>query len=435
MLTAAIKVIRSTTVPLATMAFIFIALKDAHAQNGLRIAAIVNDEMISVLDIESRLTLSIYLSKLENNLETRSRLAPQILRNIIDDRLKLQEIKKHKIAVSQTEVLMGLRQWEKRAGLGQGATSELAQRLGIDKAAIAERAEMGVGWQKLIRKLFLPTVSFSEREIDDIVSEEISKRGQPEFLVSEIFLPLSRDSSLAEVTALARRLIEQMIEGAEFSAIAHNFSQSASAAVGGNLGWIRQGNLAVELSRAIEQLRPGEISQPIPTLDGLYILKVKDKRAIEPLIERPKKPATVVIQQVHLELPSSPTPNVKIKVREKAQGISTQVQSCEDMEDLGKKHGSPLSGSPGKIEVGKLSPLIQKVIAGLQKNQASPPVEISDGFLIIMVCERDEPQVKQVTETQLRRKVLNNLSYERINLAARQYLRSLRRSAIVDIRL
>ena len=105
------------------------------------------------------------------------------------------------------------------------------------------------------------------------------------------------------------------------------------------------------------------------------------------------------------------------------------------MEDLGKKHGSPLSGSPGKIEVGKLSPLIQKVIAGLQKNQASPPVEISDGFLIIMVCERDEPQVKQVTETQLRRKVLNNLSYERINLAARQYLRSLRRSAIVDIRL
>ena len=99
MFTAALKFIRSTTVTLVAMAFIFIAMRDSNAQDGLRIAAIVNDEMISVLDIESRLTLSIYLSKLDNNLETRRRLAPQILRNIIDDRLKLQEIRKHKIAV------------------------------------------------------------------------------------------------------------------------------------------------------------------------------------------------------------------------------------------------------------------------------------------------------------------------------------------------
>ena len=175
MFEAAIKHIRSITVILTAVVLTVFAIKDVHAQGGLRIAATVNDEMISVLDVESRLTLSIYLSKLDNNLKTRNRLAPQILRNIIDDRLKLQEIRKNKIKVSQAEVLSGLRQWERRAGLSKGATSELAQRLGIDKAAIAERVEMSVGWQKLMRKLFLPTVSFSEQEIDDIVSEEISK--------------------------------------------------------------------------------------------------------------------------------------------------------------------------------------------------------------------------------------------------------------------
>ena len=62
-------------------------------------------------------------------------------------------------------------------------------------------------------------------------------------------------------------------------------------------------------------------------------------------------------------------------------------------------------------------------------------MEIADGFLIIMVCDRDEPQIKEFTKAELGKKIRNQLGTERINLAARQYLRSLRRSAIVDIRL
>ena len=285
MFRAVIKHVRSINLILTVALFTVIAIKDICAQGGLRIAAIVNDEMISVLDIESRLTLSIYLSKLDNNPETRRRLAPQILRNIIDDRLKLQEIRKNKIEIAQVEVLRGLRQWERRAGLSNGEIAALAIRLGIDKSTIAERVEMDVGWRKLMRELFLPTVSFSEKEIDDIVSEKISKRGQPEFLVSEIFLPLNHKGTAAEVNALAERLIDQLESGAKFGAIAYNFSQSASAAVGGNLGWIQPGNLASELTQVIEKLGPGQVSQPILTLDGFYILKVENKRDIEPLVE------------------------------------------------------------------------------------------------------------------------------------------------------
>ena len=435
MFRAVIKHVRSINLILTVALFTVIAIKDICAQGGLRIAAIVNDEMISVLDIESRLTLSIYLSKLDNNPETRRRLAPQILRNIIDDRLKLQEIRKNKIEIAQVEVLRGLRQWERRAGLSNGEIAALAIRLGIDKSTIAERVEMDVGWRKLMRELFLPTVSFSEKEIDDIVSEKISKRGQPEFLVSEIFLPLNHKGTAAEVNALAERLIDQLESGAKFGAIAYNFSQSASAAVGGNLGWIQPGNLASELTQVIEKLGPGQVSQPILTLDGFYILKVENKRDIEPLVERSNRAVAVVIHQVHLELPPSPAADIMARTHKKAIGIGVQAQSCKDMEELGKQHGSSLSGSPGKIEVSKLSPLIQNAIINLPENQASKPVKITGGLLIIMVCERIQPQVKKLTEAQFREKTLNELGNERINLAARQHLRSLRRSAIIDIRL
>ena len=141
----------------------------ANSQSKLRIAATVNDDMISILDIESRLSLSIYLSKLNNNQATRQRLAPQILRNIIDDRLKLQEIRKNKIIIQQAEIVRGIQQWEERSRLTKGGTTLLTQKLGIDKATIAEQVETQLGWIKLMRKLFLPSISFSEEEIEDIV--------------------------------------------------------------------------------------------------------------------------------------------------------------------------------------------------------------------------------------------------------------------------
>ena len=83
------------------------AISSSFSQETLRIAATVNDEMISVLDIQSRLTLAIYLSKMKNNGKNRQRLAPQILRSVIDERIKLQDIRKNKISISQAEIIKG----------------------------------------------------------------------------------------------------------------------------------------------------------------------------------------------------------------------------------------------------------------------------------------------------------------------------------------
>ena len=406
-----------------------------QAQSRLGIAATVNDEMISVLDIESRLSLSIYLSKLENTLTTRRRLGPQILRNIIDDRLKLQVIRKNKISVSQAEIIKGIRKWENQSGLKRGDIKTIVQRLGIDKAVIAEQVETQLGWLKLMRKLFLRNLSFSEEEIEDIVAEEISQQGQPEFLVSEIFLPINRNTNSTEVSALAERLIEQIANGAKFSAIARNFSQSATAAVGGSLGWVRKGSLPYELKNAVEKLYSGEISSPIKTLDGIYILQLVDKRLIDPLIVESQKRRSVLIQQIHFELPPSSTEEVRAKILKNARKISQQANSCKEMEELGKKFGSSRSGSPGEIEINKLSPQIQKALEALSENQVSTPIEIEDGFLSVMLCKGDTSIVKKLTKSEFRNKVVNQLMNERISLSARQYLRSLRRTAVIDIRM
>ena len=405
------------------------------AQSALRIAATVNEDMISLFDLNARMSVSIYFAKLPATNETRRRLAPQILRSLIDDKLRNQEAKRLGITVSKEELNAGIRAWEKRSGVARGGMASLAQRLGIDKSMIAEQIETGLLWRKTIGDLFLSTVQISDKEIDDILLEEISKKGQPEFLISEIFLPFDGAGKDREVNALADRLIQQIKAGAKFAAVARNFSQSPTASVGGSLGWNRLGHLPVELEQVIKQMGAGQISQPVRTHEGFYVLNLRQKRAIEPFVEKSSKPTMVSLYQIHFALPNNGSHTDTAAIMDKARDVSQQARNCTDMETLGKKVGSPLSGSTGKLAINQLSPKMLSVVNSLVVSQASQPITSGNGVIVMMVCERIDATVKKIDRATLRDKIRAKLIDERMNLSAIQFLRNLRRAAIVDVRL
>lgn len=58
-----------------------------QAQETQRIAAIVNDDVISIQDLSARVSLTILASGLRDSTEIRSRLTPAVLRSLIDERL------------------------------------------------------------------------------------------------------------------------------------------------------------------------------------------------------------------------------------------------------------------------------------------------------------------------------------------------------------
>lgn len=412
-----------------------VAAPSARAQGTLGIAATVNDEMISMYDVGARMTLAIYLSKLPDSRETRQRMAPQILRGIIDDKLKMQEAKRQDIAVSLSELSQELSDWEERSGLPKGGATTLANQIGIDKSVITEQVEVGVAWAKLMRAQFLPSIRLSDQEIDDILKEEEARRGQPEYQVSEIYLPFGSAAGTGDAAELADRLIGQIRGGAPFAAVARNFSQSPTAAVGGSLGWVRQGELAPALDQVIQRMQPPQVSAPVRTLDGIYILELAGKRAIEPLVERSTGPETATIYQIHFEFPPNAPADRIQSLMANAGAVGSLARNCEDMAALATQHGTSLSGSPGKLEVSQLSPRLQSAIANLPDLQASPPIAIEGGAIVVMVCERSRPEARKITREELRERIRVRLINERLNLAARQYLRSLRRAAIVDVRI
>ncbi|NQU61431.1 MAG: peptidylprolyl isomerase [Rhodospirillales bacterium] len=416
---------------LALSAFV----SNTKAQETLGIAAVVNDEIISIYDLNMRLSLVINFSGLPQNNETRQRLAPQVLRTLIDDELKRQEAARLKIPITESEIENTFRNMEKRNGQKVGALKDLLARRGITIATLSNKIEADIAWQKLINSRFGAGIQISEEEIDEILADIKNNAGKPEYRVLEIFLPIDNQKRDQEILSLGHRLIQQAKSASSFRALARNFSKSPTAEKGGDLGWNRIGQLGGKLDNVLAGLQPGQISIPTRTEEGYYILFLQEKRIAKGLSGSEENSPLVNIQQFFLQLPKDASPAQVADSMEAAKILGKRVKSCQDMEKFGKDFKAPLSGNLGDIKTSALAPQQRNLIRGLPILKASPPLRTADGVVVLMVCKRTETKKPDLGETALRERIANKLINERLGLSARQHLRDLRRAAFVDIRL
>ena len=430
------------SVPAIFILFCFLTIivifptRSATSQQTLAIAATVNDDMISVLDLKKRLFLSIQLSGLSNTAENRKRLSGQTLRSLIDEKLRLQEAKKFKITTSRSEILNAEKNFARRAGMDRGALRGLLKKFGIETSVLLERLESEIAWSKLIRRRYSLTINISEKEIDDFMLMLKKNKGKPEYLVSEIFLPLINRQISSQVLDLANRIIEKIRKGGDFAAIARNFSQSPTAAVGGNLGWNFTEQLNPEIKTTIHKLTKGKVVGPIETSGGVYILRLDNKRISNPFKDHTHKaPIAVTLSQAHFALPTGATESLINATHKRAEQISATAKNCSHFDELALQTKSKLSGRLGTFNINQLSTQLQQISIKLPIGKASTPIKSASSIVVIMVCNRTKPEINDPNPINWREKTRLRLTNKRLTLVSEQYIRNLRRSAIVDIRL
>ncbi len=418
-----IRIVRGLLV--LAVAFLF---APAQAQEMLRIAAVVNDEVISGYDLNSRLTLALVSSGAEDRPETRRRLAPQVLRGLIDEKLKLQEAQRLDIRVTKENIDHALAQVERQNGLSKGGLDDFLTRFGIEKPVLIDQLEAEIAWVKVVSRRLRANIQIGDDEIDDRIARIEANKGKPEHRVGEIFLPVENPRQESEIRALAERLYQQLKGGAGFSALAQNFSQSASAAVGGDLGWISPGQLGGEFDAMLAKMKPGQFSPPVKSLNGYHILLLRDRRTGRGLST---KDQIVTLQQLFVALPANPTTAEVSSQMELAATMGQVAKNCEEMKALGRESGSPMSGSLGKVRLSRLPYDLRSVVETLPLDTASQPQRGGNGIIVLMVCEREEGS----PDTEVRERIKEMLVQQRLDIAARSYLRDLRRAAFIDVRL
>ena len=135
-----------------------LAQNNSEASNLLSIVAIVNDEPITMMDLDARIRLIIISSNLPNNLETRKNLSGQVLQSLISERLQDQEAKKLGIRVTNQEVENNIKFIEKQNNMSENQLIETLFKNGVPKSALPIRLKSNLIMQKLLQNIIKPKV-------------------------------------------------------------------------------------------------------------------------------------------------------------------------------------------------------------------------------------------------------------------------------------
>ena len=271
---------RAALLLLALLPILLAPTDRASAQETVGIAAVVNNEAISIPDLVARIDIAIVASRLRASEDLRRQLAPQVLRSLIDERLKVQEAERLGVTVREAEMANARRSVEQRNGIAAGGLDDFLRSQGLDVATVTDQLRAEILWSKLVRGRLGVAVSVGEGEVDEALARLEANRGRPEYRVAEIFLAVESSEQEGEVRTAATSLYEQLAAGANFAQIASQFSQSATAAVGGDIGWVLEGELPSEIEAVLVQLEPGSIAPPVRAFDGYTIVSLIDRRTV-----------------------------------------------------------------------------------------------------------------------------------------------------------
>ena len=388
--------------------------------------AVVNGQVITRTDVEQRMALITSASENQFGDAELQRLRMQVLRNLIDETLQVQEAAAQEIVIDSAEVNQTYaRVAAQNFGQNVEKMDEYLVSIGSSPASLKRQIQGELAWQRLLRRNIQPFINVSEEEVNELLERLEASRGTEEFRLGEIFLSATAESRQA-VMENGQRIIEQLRQGGSFVGYARQFSEASTAAVGGDLGWIRLAQLPSELSTVAREMQIGQLVGPVEIPGGFSILYLIDKRQV--LMADPRD-ALLSLKQISIGFePGTSEEDAAARVEAFASAVQT-IRGCGDAERAAGEIGANVV-SNDQIAVRSLPDQLQNVMLQLQVGQVTPPFgSIDEGVRVLMLCGRDDPQTADGPSFD---QLMAQLEDERINKRAQRYLRDLRNDAVIE---
>ena len=394
--------------------------------NVRRATAIVNGDGITGTDVDQRLALVLAANNNKINDEELERLRLQVLRNLIDETLQIQEAKASDITISDAEVDQSYaRLASQNFNQNVDAMDAYLKRIGSSPASLKRQIRGELAWQQLLRRNVAPFVNVSEEEVNELLERMRAAKGTDEYRIGEIYLAATPDAR-QQVSENAKRIVEQLRQGGSFVAYARQYSQASTAAVGGDLGWIRLAQLPAELATVAREMQPGQLIGPVEVPGGFSIIYMIDKRQV--LMADPRD-AILSLKQISISFPPTTSEaEATRKASEFAQAMRT-AGGCGAIDGVASQLGAQVV-SNDQIRARDLPGPLQQAVLSLSLGETSPPFgSIDEGVRVLMLCGRDDPQTDSAPNFD---QLMTQLEDDRVNKRAQMYLRDLRRDAIIE---
>lgn len=383
------------------------------------VAAIVNDKVITTFDVQQRLKLMILSSGGQVNAQMLPQLQARALRDLVEEELKLQETEEYEVPVDESEIDAELRALAAQSGLTVEGLEKVLNADGVTLDSLRRQMKANSAWTALVQGRFRSRVRIDEDEVEDTLTRMREDASKEQFLVSEICIPVPDPAQAQAYYQGSLQLIEQMRRGVPFAAVAQQFSACPSAATGGDLGWVRAGELPKELDEALRALPPGSVTNPIPSEGAFMIMALRDKRA-----------AVIPGEQSWtLAYASAPVSIGRNEALAELKAIET-ADACAPSAlrlDLGPNVAIAHLES---MKLGDIDERFRGMVEDLDRGDLSGMVEADGAYHMVYVCDKDDGlglPSRQAIEDRIYARQLGQI--------AQQYLRDIERKAMVDIRL
>jgi peptidyl-prolyl cis-trans isomerase SurA len=413
------------------------------AQTVDSVVAIVNDDVITERELQTRLDLVTHRLQQQNApLPPADQLKQQVLDQMVVERIQVQRAKDDGITIDDAAVQQTLQ----RLAQANNMTLDVYQ---------ARIVAQGVPWSVFIRdaRTELTLSKLREREVDSKISVSdaevanyiASQRGpgaktEQDLHIEHILVKVP-DGAPQDVLAAAQKKAEAMLArakgGANFTSLAKSDSQATDAKKGGDLGFLAPTQLPDEFVAASSLLRPGQVSPDlVRTSEGFEIVKLVDRRTGV----GGSASATPKLLQTHVRhilLRVGPGGLSEQDARQRELQIRQEIESGQG--DFAKfaqtysQDGSAAQGGDlGWISPGETVPEFERAMNSLKEGDVSEPVRSEYGYHLIQVLGRRDAPGSVQQQMELARQAIGQRKAEQ---AYADWLRELRDSAYVEYKL
>ncbi len=390
--------------------------------------AIVNGDVITGTDLDQRLAL-VLLANGGTAIPTEEmqRLREQILRNLVDETLQIQAAKAAEIKIEQREIDNYYTQYVKNFKQTPQQFEAYLRQVGSSPASLKRQIHGELAWSRLQRREIEPFVNVADEEVRSVIERLNASKGTQEFRIAEIFLS-STPETASDARANASRIVQQLRQGASFLAYARQFSEASTAAVGGDLGWVRAEQLPEQLAETARVLPVGQVSDPIAIPGGFSIIAVQDSRKV---LTADPRDAVLSLKQLSISFPKGMTRAQAEPLVQRLAQTARNMGGCGRAEEAAGQIGAEVVSSD-QVKVRDLPAALQNMLLQLSIGQSTTPFgSFEEGVRVLVLCGRDDPDT---TSGPTFDQVYAQLNDDRVNRRARRYLRDLRRDAVVDYR-
>ncbi|MDO9077364.1 MAG: peptidylprolyl isomerase [Brevundimonas sp.] len=387
------------------------------------ILATVNDSVITGFDLRQRMLLLIAMTQVQPTPENIPAIQQQALNALIDERLQVQELRNYEdLVVSDEQVDQEITAMAEEVGAAPQAYVDFLSQGGIRPSTLREQLRTQIGWSQLVGGRFQGRARVSRAAVAAALRQVAEAAAKKQYLIGEIYIESARVGGQQAALNGANQLVQQMVQGAPFQAVAQQFSAAPSATRGGDAGWVVEGTMQPALQQALDQLDVGQLSRPIPVDGGVYIVYMRDKRD-------GASASLVTIKQVMIELPDTATDADVAAATQRLEALRPQL-TCDTMLARATSETGLLGADLGEADVQNLAPQFQQVARSAEVGSVSTPVRTPLGVHLLGVCGRRVGG----TEAPNPQEVENTLFRQNLATLGRRYMRDLREDALIEYR-